>query len=829
LPGDYQQEGASFLGRHNLPPPRTSFVGRVREMIEVKRSLSTTRLLTLTGAGGSGKTRLAIEVVRDLVGSYADGVWLIELAPLADPELVPQAVAGALGAQEQSGRPLLESLLDTLGDKEMLLLLDNCEHLIDAMARLTTDLLHCCPRTRVLATSRERLGVIGELTWPVPSLSVPGAEEAPTVEEIEGYESARLFVDRASMGHPGFELTPENALAVAQVCTRLEGMPLAIELAAARIGMLSVGQISERLDHSLNVLTRSGRTANHRHRTLRSTLDWSYGLLGEPEQALLGKLSAFAGGFTLEAAESVGARGGIEVAEVLELITILVEKSLVVAEESWERGARYRLLEPVRQYAGEKLAASGDAEVVRSRHAEFFLALAEEAEPQLKGPHQVEWLDRLETEHDNLRAALSWALGRELDLGARMAGALCLFWYTRGYLSEGRTYLEAVVSLDALPASVRARVLDGLGWIAEPQGDYERARVAYEESLKLYRRSGDKRGVANALGDLGSLVLDRGDYEQATALLEESLMLHRELGRGEDIIGILDSLGVLASAKGDPERSISYFSEALVLSRGSGNVRRTAVSLGNLGLTMLVHGDPAQATVVLDESLVLFREIGDNSNIAIGLLHATLAALAQGDYGRVRVLSEESLELLQRAGDRQHIADCLEIMAGGAGVRGRAHRAARLWGAAEALREEIGVPLQPENLQLLEPYIAAARRSLGEVAWQAALAEGRAMTPERAIGYALSPEEPAPPLPDSRRSGRDSAGLTPREEEVATLVARGLTNREIALELSISEHTVATHVTKILKRLGLNSRSRLSAWVAGRGLSPQEVSDSRRY
>jgi predicted ATPase/DNA-binding SARP family transcriptional activator/DNA-binding CsgD family transcriptional regulator len=829
LPGDYQQEGASYLGRHNLPPPRTSFVGREREMIEVKRSLSTTRLLTLTGAGGSGKTRLAIEVVRDLVGSYADGVWLIELAPLADPELVPQAVAGALGAQEQSGRPLLESLLDTLGDKEMLLLLDNCEHLIDAMARLTTDLLHCCPRTRVLATSRERLGVIGELTWPVPSLSVPGAEEAPTVEEIEGYESARLFVDRASMGHPGFELTPENALAVAQVCARLEGMPLAIELAAARIGMLSVGQISERLDHSLNVLTRSGRTANHRHRTLRSTLDWSYGLLGEPEQALLGKLSAFAGGFTLEAAESVGARGGIEVAEVLELITILVEKSLVVAEESWERGARYRLLEPVRQYAGEKLAASGDAEVVRSRHAEFFLALAEEAEPQLKGPHQVEWLDRLETEHDNLRAALSWALGRELDLGARMAGALCLFWYTRGYLSEGRTYLEAVVSLDALPASVRARVLDGLGWIAEPQGDYERARVAYEESLKLYRRSGDKRGVANALGDLGSLVLDRGDYEQATALLEESLMLHRELGRGEDIIGILDSLGVLASAKGDPERSISYFSEALVLSRGSGNVRRTAVSLGNLGLTMLVHGDPAQATVVLDESLVLFREIGDNSNIAIGLLHATLAALAQGDYGRVRVLSEESLELLQRAGDRQHIADCLEIMAGGAGVRGRAHRAARLWGAAEALREEIGVPLQPENLQLLEPYIAAARRSLGEVAWQAALAEGRAMTPERAIGYALSPEEPAPPLPDSRRSGRDSAGLTPREEEVATLVARGLTNREIALELSISEHTVATHVTKILKRLGLNSRSRLSAWVAGRGLSPQEVSDSRRY
>jgi DNA-binding CsgD family transcriptional regulator len=266
-----------------------------------------------------------------------------------------------------------------------------------------------------------------------------------------------------------------------------------------------------------------------------------------------------------------------------------------------------------------------------------------------------------------------------------------------------------------------------------------------------------------------------------------------------------------------------------VLSRGSGNVRRTAVSLGNLGLTMLVHGDPEQATVLLDESLVLFREIGDNSNIAISLMHATLAAMARGDHGRVRVLSEESLELLQRAGDRQHIADCLEIMAGGAGLRGRASRAARLWGAAEALREEIGVPLQPDNLQLLEPYITAARLSLGDVGWQAALAEGRAMMPERAIEYALSPEEPASPPPDDHRSGRDPAGLTPREEEVATLVAQGLTNRQIASELSISEHTVATHVTKILKRLGLNSRSRLSAWMAGRGLPPREESDPRRY
>jgi DNA-binding CsgD family transcriptional regulator/tetratricopeptide (TPR) repeat protein len=468
----------------------------------------------------------------------------------------------------------------------------------------------------------------------------------------------------------------------------------------------------------------------------------------------------------------------------------------------------------------EKLEASGDAEAVRGRHAGFFLSLAEEAVPELKGPQQVEWLDHLENEHDNLRAALSWALGRENDLGPRMAGALRLFWYTRGYLSEGRTYLEVAARSDTAPATVRANVLTGLGWIAEPQGDYGRARSAYEESLELYRSANDKRGVANALGDLGSLELDRGDYEQAASLLEESLTLHRKLGGREDVIGILDSLGVLASARGDHERSISYFGEALAMSRGAGNVRRTAVSLGNLGITMLVHGDPEQATVLLDESLALSREIGDNSNVAISLLHSALAALILGTHERARVLSEESLELLQRAEDRQHIADCLEIMAGEAGVGGRTRRAARLWGTAEALREEIGVPMQPEYRKVLGPYRAAVLSELGEVAWQVALGEGRATMPEQAIEYALSAEEPVSPTPVVRRSGDNSASLTPREAEVAALVSRGLTNRRIASELSISEYTVATHITKILRRLGLNSRSSLSAWVAGRGLRP---------
>jgi predicted ATPase/DNA-binding SARP family transcriptional activator/DNA-binding CsgD family transcriptional regulator/Flp pilus assembly protein TadD len=812
-------EEQSDAGKHNLPAPRTSFVGRERETVEVKRNLAMTRLLTLIGTGGSGKTRLALKVAGDLVGAYPDGVWLVELAPLSEGALVPQVVAGTLGVQEQSERPLLESLIDALGDKQMLLVLDNCEHLIDATVRLAETLLDSCPRLRVLATSREPLGVTGELSWLVPSLSAPDARQSPSVEELEAYESARLFADRASERHPGFELTPENATAVGLVCARLEGIPLAIELAAARVGMLSAEQISERLGHPLKVLSGGRRLADQRHQTLRAALDWSYELLSEPEQVLFGRLSAFAGGFTLKAAESVGAGGGIEEEDVLELLSHLVDKSLVLAKESWERGARYRLLEPVRQYAREKLEDGGEAEAVGRRHAEFFLALAEEAELELSRPRQAEWLDRLETEHDNLRAALTWALELEVDLGPRMAGALCRFWHTRGYLSEGRRYLEeAVARSDAVSATVRAKALDGLGWIAEPQGDYERARVAYEQSLELYRSSNDRRGVANALGDLGSLALDRGDYEQAYSLLEESLTLHRELGSKEEVVGVLNGLGVLASANGDRERSVSYFREALTLSRGSGSVRKNAASLGNLGITMLVHGDPEQATALLDESLALFQEIGDSSNIAIGLMHSALAALTQGDHERVRALSQESLKLLQKGEDKQHIPDCLEIMAGGAGVQGRAQRATRLWGAAEAMREDLGVPLQPEDRELLDPYLTTARSSLGEMVWQATLGEGRAMMPEQAIEYALSAEEPDSTPPLIRRSGEGSAALTPREEEVAVLVSHGLTNRQIASELSISQHTVATHIAKIRRRLGLSSRSRLSAWVAQRGL-----------
>jgi len=424
--------------KHNLPAARTSFVGRQREIVEIKRELTMTRLLSLIGVGGSGKTRLALEVAKDLVGAYPDGVWLVELASLSEGDLVPQAVAKAVGVLERPGQPLADTLAEYLRATSVLLVVDNCEHLADSAADLLDTLLDSCPRLRVLATSRAALGLAGEVVWRVPSLSVPDTDRLPAPGEMTRYEAVRLFAERARLKLPAFQLASEDAPAVAEVCSKLEGIPLAIELATARMGTLSVRQISERLQDPLSLLSVGGRTAVSRQQTLRGTLDWSYELLSEFERALFGRLSVFAGGWTLEATEAVGTGEGIEEADVLDVLSGLVDKSLVVAEATEGSGVRYRMLEPIRQYAQEKLEESGEAEEVRRRHASFFLTLAEEAEPRLRGPEDMEWLERLEAEHDNLRAALSWALERgEAEPGIRLAGALWRFWEARGYYGEG--------------------------------------------------------------------------------------------------------------------------------------------------------------------------------------------------------------------------------------------------------------------------------------------------------------------------------------------------------------------------------------------------------
>ena len=554
-------EELSNRGNHNLPAPRTSFVGREQEMVEVKRALAMTRLLTLTGAGGSGKTRLSLEVARDLVGSYPDGAWFVELASTSDPGIVAQEVANVLRVQEHPDQALVDTLAEALAGKEILLVLDNCEHLVEEAARLVDKLLASCPRLKVLATSREPLGVSGEVNWAVPSLSLPGdtTNGALTAQTLVRYEAVRLFVERTRLRLPDFEVTAENAGAVVRVCRKLEGIPLAIELATARMGALAVEQVAQRLESSLDFLKGTSRSAAPRQQTLRATLDWSHDLLSDDERALFRRLSAFAGGWTLEAAEAVCWRDGIEEDDVLDLIGALVDKSLVVAEANMGGAVRYRLLEPVRQYASAKLDEAGEAETVWHRHAEYFLALAEEAEMAYLGPKEREWLDRLDVEHDNLGAALSWSLeDKDSDLGLRLAAALVWFWHARGYYTEGARQLEKALTASSATYNVaRAKALRGLAQILMVLGDLGRAQAYLEESLSLYKELGNRAGVAESLASLGWLAHHRGEAKRAESLFEESLAIGRPLEHKYVIPSALTGLAWVAADDGDLGRTKS--------------------------------------------------------------------------------------------------------------------------------------------------------------------------------------------------------------------------------------------------------------------------------
>lgn len=825
-------EEPAGTARRNLPAPRTSFVGREREMIEVKRMMAMTRLLTITGVGGSGKTRLALEVARDLVGAYPDGVWLAELAPLADPGLVPQAVARTLGVKEQPGQPLTDTLAETLRTKRTLLVLDNCEHLLDGAARLVDALLDSCPHLRILATSREALGIAGEVRWTVPSLSMLDPQSADTVEELERSESARLFVERASARRPGFSLTPDNTQAVAQICHRLEGIPLAIELAAARVGALSIKQISERLTASLKLLTGGDRTQVPKQRTLRGTLDWSHELLSTNEKKLFGRLSVFAGGWTLEAAEEVGADGSIEGSDVLDLLGRLVDKSLVVAEAEAQGAVRYRTLEPIRQYARERLEESEESEAIQRRHAEFFLALAEEAEPEVEGPQQAAWLERLEAEHDNLRAALSWSLerGEEAELGLRVAGALGQFWYLRGYLGEGRRWLEEALAKSS-PASTaaRANALHRLSFLAYLQGDLDRAQEASEEGLKLegveqFWDIAGRRSVAAGLGRLmlGIVASAQGDSERAIQLYEKSLALSRKIGDKRGIADNLLLLGIEMRPRGDLGKARELLEEGMVVGREVGDPELLAAFLTQLCDTFLLQGDLERATVVGDKAVAICREHKHRFMLSEVLCNLGWVALLRGNLERATTLYVESLELKREVGLMLPLPEPLDGLACVATARGETERAVRLFGATQALHELVRNYLTVrEYAALREPYLAATRSQLSEEAWETAFAEGRAMGFEETVEYALSDKKrPSPlvPMPEEPSAAQPPVVLTRREREVASLVAQGLTNRQIASELVIGERTVETHVRNLLKKLGLSSRDQVSVRMSAHPL-----------
>jgi predicted ATPase/class 3 adenylate cyclase len=793
LPADFPPLRSATTFPNNLPQPLTSFVGRERETGEVRRLIETTRLLTLTGPGGCGKTRLAIHGATQLLGQFPDGAWLVELGPLADPALVVPTVISVLGARTlpsatdspaEAHRPAMTTLTEYLKQKKLLLILDNCEHLTDECARLAETLLRVCPHLRILATSRETLGAAGETAWRVPSLSLPDPKRQEPLHALTQYEAIRLFIERATAALPAFHVTEKNAAALARVCHQLDGIPLAIELAAVRVKALPVEQLAARLDDQFRLLTGGSRTALPRQQTLRAAIDWSYDLLTETERILLRWLAVFAGSWSLEAAEEICAGEGVEEREVLDLLTQLVDKSLVQYEEQDGEG-RYRLLETIRQYSRARLLETGDAATPRRRHRNYYLALAERAEPELRRAGQMAWLRRLEQEQDNLRAALDWCLAEEegIEAGLRLAAALPRFWTVRGSVEEGVEWLERVLTRSGGTAAARAKALYqagtavtqtphvdlastavaqarleeshalahkfgdqtgiaasllGLGLVAERSGDLELAQSRLEASQTLYEQLMDEGGIAASLLALGRLAWRRDDYAAARCHFERSLVLHRRMG---DLFGTaraLDHLGTIAWRQGDLAATRAYYTECLPVFRELGSQRRVAWALNMLANVARMEGDLVSARSLFEESAACHRNIGQPWAAAWCQLGAANVSLAQGDLAAARSLYREVLESFRDGNDREGSAFALERFATLAAAARQPERVARLLGAAEALRQTVDWPLPPvDHTEYYDRLVAETRVALGEERFAAIWAEGRAMSWEQAVGHAL--------------------------------------------------------------------------------------------
>ena len=782
-----------------LPSDVSSFVGRAQELEEVKELLSRSRLLTLTGPGGCGKTRLALSVARELAGDFHDDVYWVELAQLSAPDLVPRAVLGALGDREAPGISSTQAIAEHIGDTQLLLVLDNCEHLIEACAGLSHALMVGCPNLKILATSREAMNVAGEVAWLVPSLSVPNI--GYQIEELERYESVRLFVERARAASPRFELDVENAPAVIRICQRLDGIPLAIELAAARTKVLAASDIAERLDDCFRLLTGGSRVALPRQRTLGGTMDWGYDLLSADEKDLFRRLAVFAGGFTLEAAEEVCSGEGIAGGEVLDLLSSLVKKSLVRMAVRGEQ-ARYRMLQTVLQYAAERLAESGDEDAVRLRHAEYYLRLAEHAETELSGDAQTEWMDTLDTEMGNLRTAMARLLQASTpEPSLRLASALWNFCHARGHYAEGRAWLEAAVAKSGGPPSLRARALTGAGVLAFLQCEYGQSREHLEGALSLYRDLEERRGIAEVTEVLGGVAREEGDYERAEALHEEGLALWRDLGDEKGVAGALDYLGFVAWLKGDYGRATELCAKALSMNRYAGDNRGVLSALINLGSAVLYAGDLGRAESLLKESLALSKEGGYREGIGWTLNQLGVLAHRQADHARADSLLRESLEVQRDLGDLWRVASVLEALAETAAVGGKFERAARLFGGAEALREDTGTPLPPCERPDHERGVAAARAEMGSDGFAIEQARGRAAPLDATLARAVEPEELVAP------AATHAGGLSEREVEVLGLVAQGLTDAEVADKLYLSPRTVNSHLRAVYRKLEVPSRA----------------------
>jgi predicted ATPase/class 3 adenylate cyclase len=736
---DYPQLNTLDAYTHNLPLQLDRFIGREDEIEEVKGVFNTSRLVTLTGSGGAGKTRLALHIAADLVEAFEDGVWLVDLAPLSDPALVPQSVATALSLSEEWQRDLFDILSDYLNDKHLLIILDNCEHLVDACAQLADRLLRTCPGLVILATSREALRIPGERTYPVSSLKTPDPRYLPEFESLSQYEAVQLFIDRAVSAVPTFRIDNKNAPALAQICYRLDGIPLAIELAAARVRAMSLETIAARLEDSFHLLTRGTRTVLPRHQTLEAAIDWSYNSLSEDERTLFRRCAVFPGGCSLEAAETVCCGGSIEACDVMELLTSLVDKSLLQVDYSHGE-TRYRMLNTVRQHALEKI--DGDEfEDLRTQFIQFFLVLAEGGEQKAKWGGEHDLPKKLAADLDNFRVALAWSL-EDLDsygdTALRMAGSLYYVCWTTGYLNEGRRWTERALSEIPDIGEPRAKALTNASCIAWAQGDYSIAEVYSEESISIYRNQAteDLRGLANAIHIMGHVIFDQKDFIQGRAYFEESLSIFRQLEDKISILTLASDLGMVDYHEGDYPSAKKHYQECLEIARQGDDLDLVSANLLRLGEIARLEGDYETASALYEESRGILSEVEWNLFLAGNLHKLGFIAQYREDYQGAKDLFTQSLEMQEKMSNRQGIAECLAGLAGLAVISGKIEQGVRLFAGAQALLDDIGAPMAPADCVEMERELSLAREQLSEVAFSTAWSEGGKMSMEEAIASA---------------------------------------------------------------------------------------------
>ncbi len=824
--------------RHNLPSQATSFVGRTVELAELRALVSGgSRLVTIAGPGGIGKSRLALQVAADALDGTGDGVWLVELAPVAEPELVTRTAAAALRVSEAPGRPMPDTLIDAIGDRDLLLILDNAEQVLGAVAELADAVIRSCPRVCLLVTSREPLGISGEHVFRVPGLAVPPADLAAP-DRLAAFESVQLFAEHAALHRRGFIVDDASAAAVAAICVRLDGIPLALELAAARLGSLSVSEISARLDQRFRLLTTGNRTALPRHQTLRSLIDWSYDLLSCEEQIVFDRLSVFAGGWTLDAAEAVARGGDVAEWQVLDLLASLVGKSLVQAEVI-HSSTRYRLLETIRHYAAERLAlrAGSDLQDARVAHRDHYLSLVEAAAARLRGPDEHSWLDRIEADFDNIRAALAFSITDpgSAEPGLRLAAGLRSFVFSRGHSGE---VIEALGALLRRPdARQPTRYLaHALVTNCKLLIHFDRSPdipSMAEEAITIARALADDGLAADALAALNWFSYLQGDLPAALARADDAVALARAAGSPIRLVVALGHRAVFQAETGDLDASLADYQEVLSLARASGDNYTLAVTLVNLGVDQVTAGEFPAALAYLQDALRVADAHGYQHLSAAAEMNLGFAYLMNGNAARARRLLLGVLDRARAASEMTWVHSALLGLALAAGADADPAVAATLHGAADLRYEQAGQAFDAKESKMRTCDHARLRDALGEAAFDAAYARGRTLSQADAIALAVGTVQPDPgqldpgpapavTVPATRCAPADSpAGpLSARERQIMALLAGGASNAKIAETLFVTPNTVRTHLDRIRDKTGARNRAELTRYAIQAGIEP---------